>query len=78
MAARIHVRYCVSDKEAPICHSSSYKNVLEKMSTTKMLQVVRQNSGGVGIPTPTPGELKGRCWELHCKGKGAGLEIKCD
>lgn len=39
----------------------------------EMLQVVRQNGGAVGKPHPRG--TRGRCWKLHRKGKGAGLEV---
>ena len=35
MGRRMDWGWCVSDKEVPICHSSSYRNVLEKTSAAR-------------------------------------------
>lgn len=51
----------MSDKEVPICHSSSYKNVPEKMSVTR---VCKWCSRKVGVLSSLPEEIKGRCWIL--------------
>jgi hypothetical protein len=86
MAARIHLRYFVSDKEAPICHSLSYqKKCTGENVNDKMLQVVRQNGGGVGIPhpplpplppTPTQGNWKAEAGNCTAKGEELGWKSR--